>query len=547
MQFASDQTPDKLRGGYYTPPAMADFLLGWGLECEPERILEPSCGDGAFFEALARWAPASAPHLQAMELLADEANKATAALERYRTVGGDGAVLQVDYLRHALGDDTRYDLVLGNPPYVRYQFLGAPQIAAAQALLARWGLPLPRHASSWAPFVVDGASRLRAGGRLAMVIPAELLQVAYTAPLRAWLAEQGLVRIVRFRALVFPEVQQEVVLLLLERGERCGVRVIELDDVGGLASLDPDSLAGVPPDALPTGAKWTGYALEPGKLDTVSRAFEHPGLRALDTLAEVCVGVVTGANHFFCVDEATVHAYELEPAALPMFGRSAEATGLSFTADDHTANREAGRRTWLLDLPARARGELPASWRRYLAKGEAEGLPARYKCRIRDPWWAVPSIHAAPVALFKRCHAFTRLILNEAGAHTTDTVYRVTPRQGVDPRDLVLGFLNSLTMLSVELCGRSYGGGVLELIPSEIRQLRVPVVPASDQAFAELDALLRSGADPETILDSGDRWVLERGLGMDPALIAELRAAWRALMGRRLGRRGRARLGAWES
>ncbi len=538
MQFASNQTPDKLRGGYYTPLALADFLLAWGLGCEPQQILEPSCGDGAFLDALARRAPAGTPHIQAMELLPAEADKARVTLERYLAAGGTGEVIQGDYLRHAIDDDSTYDLVLGNPPYVRYQYLGAPTIQAAQALLTRWGLPLPRHASSWAPFVVDGASRLRPGGRLAMVVPAELLQVGYTAPLRQWLAGLGLVRIIRFRTLVFPEVQQEVVLLLLERGERRGVRVLELDSLRALAELDAEGIACVAPEALPKGAKWTGYALEPQALAAARKAFEHPEVHSFDQLAEVCVGVVTGANRFFCVDDATVSAHGLEPAVLPMFGRSAEATGLRFTAEDHAANRRAGRRAWLLDLPSRPREQLPAPWQRYLAAGEAEDLPSRYKCRVREPWWAVPSIHAAPVALFKRCHATTRLILNEAWAHTTDTVYRVTPRQGVEPRDLVLSFLNSLTMLSVELCGRSYGGGVLELIPSEIRRLRVPVVTASDGAFAEMDGLLRAGAAPETVLDAGDRWVLERGLGMDSALIADLRGAWLALMQRRLGRRG---------
>ncbi len=538
MQFAADQTPQKLRGGYYTPPAMADFLLGWGLGCAPARVLEPSCGDGAFLEALARLAPSPAPAVTAVELDAGEAHKAERALARHRALGGEGAVLQADYLRHALDDDGRFDLVLGNPPFVRYQYLGADSIEAAQALLARWGLPLPRHASSWAPFVVDGVSRLRVGGRLAMVVPAELLQVAYTAPLRAWLARQGLVRILRFRTLVFPEVQQEVVLLLVERGAACGVRVVELEDQAALAGLAPDTLVCAAPDALPPGAKWTGYALPPETLETVRATLDHPRVQPFDALAEVCVGVVTGANGFFCADEDTVQGHALQPVALPMFGRSAEARGLRFTAADHAANRAAGRRAWLLDLPARPREALPEPWQRYLAAGEAQGLPQRYKCRVREPWWAVPSIHAEPVALFKRCHSFTRLILNEAGAHSTDTAYRVTPRPGVQAADLVVGFLNSLTMLSVELCGRSYGGGVLELIPSEIRQLRVPRISAPPRALDELDALLRAGAEPEVVLDAGDRWVLAEGLGMAPASITSLREAWRSLLRRRLGRRG---------
>jgi adenine-specific DNA-methyltransferase len=531
LKFAADQSADKLRGGYYTPPALADFLASWGLSCGPETVLEPSCGDGAFLAALAR--RGATPRVTAVELHPDEAAKAERAL------AGPGRVLRADYLRHALRSDERYDLVLGNPPYVRYQYLGKATIQAAQALLERWGLPLPRHASSWAPFVVDGVSRLREGGRLAMVLPAELLQVAYTEPLRSWLAEQGLLRIVRFRSLIFPEVQQEVVLLLLERGPARGVRVLEIEGLEDLRELDPEAVACAAPEALPQGAKWSGYALEPAALAAVRGALAHPGVRPFDALAEVCVGVVTGANRFFCVDEATVEQHRLQPVALPMFGRSAEVAGLRFTTADHTANRQLGRRAWLLDLPPEPKAALPEAWRGYLAQGEAQGLHRRYKCRVREPWWAVPSIGAAPVALFKRCHTITRLFLNDAGAHSTDTAYRVRPRPGIAAPDLALSFLNSLTMLSVELSGRSYGGGVLELIPSEIRRLRIPLVPACDEALDELDALLRAGAPAERVLDVGDRWVLGRGLNLDPETLATLREAWRSLQRRRIERRSR--------
>ena len=51
MKFKSDQTSQKLRG-YYTPQRLADYVTGWVLETNPKSILEPSCGDGKFFEAL---------------------------------------------------------------------------------------------------------------------------------------------------------------------------------------------------------------------------------------------------------------------------------------------------------------------------------------------------------------------------------------------------------------------------------------------------------------------------------------------------------------
>jgi hypothetical protein len=112
---------------------------------------------------------------------------------------------------------------------------------------------------------------------------------------------------------------------------------------------------------------------------------------------------------------------------------------------------------------------------RYLRSGEEQGLPKRYKCRVREPWFRVPSVHATPVAMLKRAHHFPRLVLNKAQVFTTDTAYRIQPKQ-VTAASLVYSFLNSLTSLSAELEGRHYGGGVLELVPSEIERLILPVV-----------------------------------------------------------------------
>ena len=49
MQLIEDASEQKLRGAYYTPPAIASFILHWGINGSTDAdILEPSCGDGAF-------------------------------------------------------------------------------------------------------------------------------------------------------------------------------------------------------------------------------------------------------------------------------------------------------------------------------------------------------------------------------------------------------------------------------------------------------------------------------------------------------------------
>ena len=73
MNFKELQTEQKLRGGYYTPEDLAGFLVRWIAGTNPKSILEPSCGDGAFFQNLALHL--SDPTVTAFEIDGEEAPK----------------------------------------------------------------------------------------------------------------------------------------------------------------------------------------------------------------------------------------------------------------------------------------------------------------------------------------------------------------------------------------------------------------------------------------------------------------------------------------
>ena len=48
----SKKSFDKLRGGYYTPQAITEFICKWIINKNTKNILEPSCGDGNFLKAI---------------------------------------------------------------------------------------------------------------------------------------------------------------------------------------------------------------------------------------------------------------------------------------------------------------------------------------------------------------------------------------------------------------------------------------------------------------------------------------------------------------
>lgn len=132
--------------------------------------------------------------------------------------------------------------------------------------------------------------------------------------------------------------------------------------------------------------------------------------------------------------------------------------------------------------------------------------------------------------MLKRCHDTPRLILNKLGAYTTDTAYRIRTRD-VEGERLVGCFINPLTALSAELEGRHYGGGVLELIPSEIERLLVPLPKAVALDLAELDSSIRNRPTHETLERQGK--VVLGALGISKAKQASALEGWRKLRDRR--------------
>ena len=52
MRLKKDSSEQKLRGAYYTPLQHADAMVKLFVSQNISTILEPSCGDGVFLDAL---------------------------------------------------------------------------------------------------------------------------------------------------------------------------------------------------------------------------------------------------------------------------------------------------------------------------------------------------------------------------------------------------------------------------------------------------------------------------------------------------------------
>ncbi len=537
VNFKERESAQKLRGGYYTPLDLAVFVSRWVSGCRPRQILEPSCGDGVFFEALSSCA-GRPPAVRAFEIDEVEAGKAVLRADALKNFAADTSA--TDFLHWAVAELRRgsqpFDGVVGNPPFIRYQYLPKAFQALAEEIFRRLGCSFTRHTNAWVPFVLASMALLRPGGRLGMVVPAELMHVRHAQSLRSFLvATCSRLVVVDPVRLWFNETLQGAVILLAEkkRSRGCafeGLGIVSVED-REFTDRDPERVfrSASTVNGRTVEGKWTRALLGAKERALLEDVETNLHVKRFGELADVDVGIVTGANKFFFVSNEIVSHYGLHDYAVPMFGRSDHCPGIVYDQQQHRANESRGKPTnliWFRDSEAaQHRGAA-----RYIDFGEAQGLHRRYKCRVRSPWYCVPSVYATGVGMLKRAHHSPRLVLNEAKALSTDTAYRIRAVT-VEARTLVACFLNPLTALSAELEGRFYGGGVLELVPSEIERLLVPVPPGVDVDLRALDAAVRTRPSEEVLCENGSRVLA--GLGLGRGAVDELLGGWSRLRDRR--------------
>ena len=556
---------DKLRGGYYTPGAVATWLCQWAIRAADDSVLEPSCGDGRFLAVaagqllkLGARADAMTEQLLGVELIAAEAAAARHRLEA--TVGGlptGSNVVTDDFFAWWLRRGRRkFTAVVGNPPFIRYQSFPEPARGRAMAIMQTLGLRPNKLTNIWVPFVAAAAETLAPGGRLALVVPAELLQVTYAGQLRAFLTEKfAHLDIVTCNELIFPDAEQEVVLLLANGalplrtvGNTCRVAMTEVAGQADLLSVPPlRLLAGAEEkDVRGDREKWLKYFLTGREIELMRELRSHPRIAELGLLAEVDVGIVTGANDFFVLRGDDVRQRGLGRFTRRLVSKAAHMRGTVFTNADWELLAGKDERVHLVDMRLSAAGKLGQAASAYVAEGEARQIQKGYKCSIRKPWFHVPAIWNPDAFLFRQIHDFPRLVLNSANATSTDTIHRVRVRV-CDAKSLVAGSFSHLTAASAEIEGRSYGGGVLELEPNEAERVLVPDAAALQAALPleECDALLRAKR-LDAVLAENDRLLLHGALGLSLADCASLKAIWTKMQRRRFDRRRRGRQAAAE-
>jgi adenine-specific DNA-methyltransferase len=553
----ADLDKDKLRGGYYTSAQVAEWLCEWAIQSADDTVLEPSCGDGAFLLAAAQRllslgaTPGRIPRrLTGVEIIAAEANAATERLRTHLGKAADKIVCNSDFFGWWQGtQQPAFDVIVGNPPFIRYQSFPEPHRARAMAIMGEQGLKPNRLTNIWVPFVVAATASLKPGGRLALVLPAELLQVTYAAQLRSYLTDHfERIDVIACNELFFAKAEQEVVLLLADgalasatEDNSCRVALTAAKTVADITDVQPALILerAEPKIMRHDSEKWLKYFLDNRQISFMRALRDAEITTSMSTHASIDVGVVTGKNEFFVLSADQIKDLGLEGYTTPLVSRSVQLKGSQLGKADWRSLAADGKRVHLLNISKTQAGQLSPKLRRYIEDGERKEFHKGYKCSIRKPWYLVPSVWVPDGFAFRQIYDFPRMVLNASGATSTDTIHRMRSH-GAKPERIIANTYTWLTAASAEIEGRSYGGGVLELEPTEAERLLMPAQLNGAMPLKEVDRLVRAGR-LDSVLEENAKIILRGHMGLSRADCDLLKSVWTQMRDRRNSRRRSAR------
>jgi len=467
-------------GQFFTPPPIAELMAEAVLAVDPETCLDPGVGGGVLLRAVG-----PGPKRFGCDIDPSAVGLAQSALE---AEGGElelvrGDFLSLDKWPFSIGE---FDAVIANPPYIRHHNLTLQQKALAKHYSRTFGLTVSSLSGSYVYFFLEAIRRLRFGGRLAFITPTEFLDVRYGAPLKEallnWCDIDELI-VLEMDELAFDGVLTTSAITIATKRERATRHLVmtEAQLNGSIARGRQVQLAR---DDLRADGPWT--ALLPSRAERI-RPLVAGRSAKLSDYARVRRGIATGDNSFFCLTQEQVDRWGIEPGFLvPAVAGSKDLpeNGSVLTREFWRVRKSSGAPSWLLWCHEPKSALVGTSVLRYIEHGEALGLPERFNCKVRKPWYGVERVPPADFFVTYMSRRRARFVRNELGARCLTSLLNVWSHDGIEPDQLRPMLEDEANAQLLREFGRTYGGGLGKIEPGDllrlpVKPLQIPIAPAA--------------------------------------------------------------------
>jgi hypothetical protein len=402
-----------------------------------------------------------------------------------------------------------FDAVIGNPPYVRQEQLGAQKGYLQQHYQVYHGV-----ADLYAYFIERGITLLREGGLFSYIVANKWLRANYGAPLRRWLKTQQIEEIVDFGDLpVFEQATTYPCILRVRRqrarrGEEAGaspsaegrdsspassplhpsIAVTQVDtlDFSDLAAYVAAHRYAVAQDTLAEG----GWSLAVGGVEALLAKLRAVGSPLGEYVGRrIFYGIKTGLNEAFVIDAATRARLIAEDP------RSVELIKPFLAGRDVKRYQPPQSERWLILMPrgwtrqqsagaADAWGWLQAHYPAIAAHLAPFAAAAQKRYDKGEYWWELRACDyyaefEKPKIILPDISLRGNFAFDEQGSfYSVNTTYIIPASD-----KYLVGILNStLTTFVYKTISSAYRGGYLRFIYQYLVQLPIRTLNLADPA-----------------------------------------------------------------
>jgi len=501
IESLASQGGIEARGAFYTRPEVVDFmldLLGY-TDDRPLydlRVLEPSCGGGSFLfpiveRLLSAWKKTHlrSPGFESLEnaVRAVELHRETfsetriGVIERLVSGGvgvGDAEALadrwmrQDDYLLCDL--DGEFDLVVGNPPYVRQELI--PGILLVEYRV-RYETLYDR-ADLYVPFIEKSLKKLVKGGNLCFICADRWMKNRYGGPLRRMIADgfhlKSYIDMYDTPAF-FTDVVAYPAITVICKGKSGATRIAHRPaiDVEVLKALSDDlrseNLQGVVKELVGVVSGAEPWLLESSDQTAIIRRLEESLPSLEEAGCKVGIGVATGADKAFIGDYSQL---DVEPdRKVPLVTTRDIKSGEVVWTGQAVINpyRDEGGLVDLEDYPL---------LNKYLNKHR--DVISRRHCAQKTPlnWYKTidritPAIALKPKLLIPDIKGEAHIVYEDGRLYPHHNLYYITS-ECWDLHALQAVLLSAVTRLFITTYSTKMRGGFLRFQAQYLRRIRLP-------------------------------------------------------------------------
>jgi adenine-specific DNA-methyltransferase len=466
-------------GQFFTPPAIAEFMADAVRDIEPETVLDPGVGGGVLLRAIGE-----GPRRFGLDVDPMAVELASSSF------GGDVEVAVGDFLDPiswplSIGS---FDAIVANPPYVRHHNLSPEHKALAQRYSALFRVKVSSLSGSYVYFFLEALRRLNENGRLVFITPTEFLDVRYGGAVKSALLDTcriDEILVLEMEKLAFDQVLTTSAITVATKTTK-PTRRFNLTEAKMNGEVQRGPTVELSSDAAPPHVPWTPFL--PTRAERIGSLIEGRTAK-LGDVVRVRRGIATGDNSFFCLTQSDADEWGIEPEYLVPVVVGAKDLPSSGVLDERfRAERVAvGARAFLFFCHEPKEALAESSALRYIEHGERLGVPERFNCRSRSPWYGVEPVPPPDFFVTYMARQRARFVRNGVGARCMTSLLNVWAKPGISPEALRPILEDPANAQLLREFGRTYGGGLGKIEPGDL--LRLPVRPMAgigEQARLEL-------------------------------------------------------------